>query len=214
MPSLGIMTAAVPVPGSPEWLRPLGTTGLTVSAIGAGGGPLGGMPDARQAIGLVRHLLDSPIRVIDTSNGYSDGASEKRIGAGIAQHGGLPDGYLIATKVDARGGDYSGARIRDSIHESQDRLGLETFPLVHLHDPEYHPEAGFDLPGARSRRWSPCATRASSSTSASARGTPRPSSACSTWASSRSSSPTRASRSSTGEPTPSCSARTRRGSAS
>ncbi|WP_344200020.1 aldo/keto reductase [Pseudolysinimonas kribbensis] len=141
------MTAAVPVPGSPEWLRPLGTTGLTVSAIGAGGGPLGGMPDARQAIGLVRHLLDSPIRVIDTSNGYSDGASEKRIGAGIAQHGGLPDGYLIATKVDARGGDYSGARIRDSIHESQDRLGLETFPLVHLHDPEYHPEAGFDLPG-------------------------------------------------------------------
>jgi D-threo-aldose 1-dehydrogenase len=141
-------------PASGDWLRPLGATGLTVSAIGAGGGPIGGMPELfgydvpeRQAIDLVRDILASPIRVIDTANGYSDGKSEARIGAAIAEIGGLPDGALIATKVDARDGDYSGRRIRDSIRESQDRLGFESFPLVQLHDPEYHPDAGFDRPG-------------------------------------------------------------------
>jgi D-threo-aldose 1-dehydrogenase len=135
-------------------MRPLGSTGLRVSAIAAGGGPIGGMPELfgydvpeTQGIGLVRDLLDSPIRVIDTANGYSDGKSEERIGAGIARFGGLPPGYLIATKVDARDGDYSGRRIRDSVRESRDRLGLETLPLVQLHDPEFHPDAGFELPG-------------------------------------------------------------------
>ena len=141
-------------PGSPDWLRPLGSTGLTVSAIAAGGGPIGGMPELfgydvpeAQAVGLVRDLLESPIRVIDTANGYSDGRSEERIGAAVAQLGGLPPGYLVATKVDARDGDYSGRRIRDSVRESRDRLGLETLPLVQLHDPEFHREAGFELPG-------------------------------------------------------------------
>jgi D-threo-aldose 1-dehydrogenase len=144
----------IPVPGSPDWLRPLGSTGLTVSAIAAGGGPIGGMPELlghdtpeAQAISLVRDLFESPIRVIDTSNGYSGGRSEQRIGAAIAARGGLPDDYLVATKVDARDGDYSGMRVRDSIRESQDRLGFERLPLVHLHDPEYHPDAGFDRPG-------------------------------------------------------------------
>ncbi len=28
------------------WLRPLGNTGLTVSAVAAGGGPIGSMPEA------------------------------------------------------------------------------------------------------------------------------------------------------------------------
>jgi len=145
---------SIPTPESPDWLRPLGATGLTVSAIAAGGGPIGGMPElfgydtpAPQAVALVRDLLESPIRVIDTSNGYSDGRSEERIGLGIARSGGLPPGYLIATKVDARDGDYSGRRVRDSVRESRDRLGLETLPLVQLHDPEFHPDAGFELPG-------------------------------------------------------------------
>jgi len=136
--------APVPAPGTPDWMRPLGATGLTVSAVAAGGGPIGGMPQlfgydvpAEQGVGLVRDLLDSPIRVIDTSNGYSDGKSEERIGEGIRQHGGLPAGYLIATKTDAKDGDYSGRRIRDSIRESQDRLGFEHLPLVQLHDPEF-----------------------------------------------------------------------------
>lgn len=146
--------SAVPTPRSASWMRPLGSTGLQVSAIAAGGGPIGGMPEMfghdvpeRQGIDLVRDLLGSPIRVIDTSNGYSDGRSEQRIGAAVREAGGVPAGFLIGTKVDALDGDYSGERVRRSILESQERLGFETLPLVQLHDPEFHPDAGFDRPG-------------------------------------------------------------------
>ena len=147
------MSAPV-TPSSPAWMRPLGSTGLVVSAIAAGGGPVGGMPELfgydvpeEQAIQLVREIVAGPIRAIDTANGYSGGRSEERIGAALRQAGGLPPDFLVITKVDARDGDYSGSRIRDSIRESRDRLGLSTFPLVHLHDPEFHPDAGFELPG-------------------------------------------------------------------
>ncbi|NNC11589.1 aldo/keto reductase [Planctomonas sp. JC2975] len=144
----------IPTPSSPTWLRPLGSTGISVSAVIAGGGPIGGQPELfgydvpeRQGIDLVRDILASPIRVIDTSNGYSVGKSEQRIGTALREMGGLPADHLIVTKVDARGDDYSATRIRDSIRESQDRLGLDTFPLVHLHDPEGHPGSGLDSPG-------------------------------------------------------------------
>ncbi|MFK4085601.1 aldo/keto reductase [Kribbella sp. NPDC020789] len=126
-------------------LRPLGTTGLTVSPICAGGSGLGSMPavfgydvPTEQAIEVVLRIFDSPITWIDTSNGYSDGESERRIGAAIREYGGLPDGFLVATKVDALGTDYSGARVRASVAESKERLGLDDLPLVYLHDPEFH----------------------------------------------------------------------------
>ncbi len=127
------------------WLRPLGGTGLTVSAVCAGGSPLGSMPrlygrevSAEEGTETVRALLNSAIRTIDTSNGYSDGESERRIGTAVAAAGGLPDDVVIITKVDAKDRDYSGDRVRASVDESRARLGLDHLPLVHLHDPEYH----------------------------------------------------------------------------
>lgn len=132
-------------PSTDDWLRPLGSTGLTVSAVCAGGALLAGMPEVfgydvsrAEAVAVVRGVLDSPLRWIDTSNGYGDGESELRIGQALAEHGGLPDGFLVATKVDADGKDYSGARVRASVAESKQRLGLEQLPLVYLHDPEFH----------------------------------------------------------------------------
>jgi D-threo-aldose 1-dehydrogenase len=134
--------------------RLLGSTGLRVTALCVGGGPLGSMPEAfgyavpeDDAIDLVAAVLASPIRVIDTANGYSDGASERRIGAGIARAGGLPDDFLVVTKVDARDGDYSGPRVRESVRESKKRLGLDTLPLVHLHDPEFFDYDDLTVPG-------------------------------------------------------------------
>jgi len=142
--------SVVPLP----WLRPLGRTGLTVSAVTAGGSPLGSMPrlygrevSADEGISTVRAILASDIRTIDTANGYSDGASERRIGAALAAAGGLPPGVLVLTKVDARGSDYSGDRVRDSVDESRSRLGLDHLPLVHLHDPESHDFAELTAPG-------------------------------------------------------------------
>ncbi|TCC30604.1 aldo/keto reductase [Kribbella sindirgiensis] len=128
-----------------NWLRPLGSTGLTVSAVGAGGSGIAGMPavfgydvTAQEAVDLVLRVFDSPLTWIDTSNGYGDGSSETRIGQAIREYGGLPEGFLVVTKVDAKDGDYSGARVRASVAESKERLGLDELPLVHLHDPEAH----------------------------------------------------------------------------
>ncbi|GIG41290.1 aldo/keto reductase [Cellulomonas phragmiteti] len=133
------------VPGGPGWLRPLPGTGLTVSALALGGSPLGSMPEnygqevsPERGIDTVRAALHSDIRFLDTSNGYSGGESERRIGAALTAAGGVPDGYVIATKVDPEGSDYSGERVRRSVLESRERLGLDHLPLVHLHDPEFH----------------------------------------------------------------------------
>ena len=135
-------------------LRPLGDTGLRVSPITLGGAPLGSMPEnfghevaEADAVALVEQVLGSGIRTIDTANGYSDGRSEVRIGRAISEFGGLPDDVTVITKVDARDDDYSGARVRRSIAESADRLGIAPLPLVHLHDPEFHDFAELTGPG-------------------------------------------------------------------
>jgi D-threo-aldose 1-dehydrogenase len=127
-----------------DWLRTLGRTDLTVSAVCAGGGPLGSMPDnfgyhvpAQRGIDTVTRVLRSPISFLDTSNNYSDGESERRIGAAVTAAGGLPAGFVLATKVDRdENGDFSGARVRRSLEESLARLGMDQVPLLYLHDPE------------------------------------------------------------------------------
>jgi D-threo-aldose 1-dehydrogenase len=129
---------------SDDWLRPLGATGLVVSAIGAGGGPLGGMPEtsgrvaADQGVATVRRILAGPITLLDTSNGYGGGESERRIGTALGEVGGIPSGFVLATKVD-RGADgsFGAARVRQSLEESLQRLGLDRIQLLFLHDPEF-----------------------------------------------------------------------------
>jgi len=125
------------------WHRRVGRTELYTSTIIAGASPLGSMPnlygyDVSEAEGVdfVRALLESPIRAIDTSNNYGDGASERRIGKAIALAGGLPDDFSVITKVDAARGDFSAARVRESFRESTERLGVQKVPLLFLHDPD------------------------------------------------------------------------------
>ncbi|MBA8989465.1 D-threo-aldose 1-dehydrogenase [Curtobacterium pusillum] len=139
---------------TPAPLRPLGSTGLLVSPVTLGGAPLGSMPEnfghevaEADAVALVEQVLRSGIRTIDTANGYSDGRSESRIGRAIDEFGGLPDDVTVITKVDARDGDYSEQRVRRSIAESVERLGIAPLPLVHLHDPEFHDFAELTGPG-------------------------------------------------------------------
>ena len=141
-------------PGREDWVRPLGATELAVTAVAVGGAPLGSMPENfghevsyDDGVALAEHVLASPVRVLDTANGYSGGESERRIGAAIARHGGLPADFLVTTKVDAAGRDYSGARVRASVAESRERLGLDHLPLVYLHDPEFHDFDELAAPG-------------------------------------------------------------------
>jgi len=123
---------------------PLGTTGLEVTNLAFGASALSSMPsvygyevERERALETLRKALDSPVRLLDTSNGYGGGESERLIGGVLRERGGLPSGVVISTKVDPDGsGDYSGARARRSVQESCERLGMDYLPLLSLHDPE------------------------------------------------------------------------------
>lgn len=91
----------------------------------------------QDALATLRRAFAGPVTFVDTSNIYGFGASEKLIGRVLAEIGGLPDGFVLATKVDPdASGDFSGRRVRESLRESQLRLGLHHIPLAYLHDPE------------------------------------------------------------------------------
>jgi D-threo-aldose 1-dehydrogenase len=137
--------------------RPLGQTGLSVGPICIGTSPLASMSrlygyavSDERAVETVEAVFDSPIDFLDTANGYGeDGAAERRVGAAIAARGGLPEGLLLATKVDPdpSTGDFSGDRVRRSVEESLERLGVDRIELLHLHDPERIPFEQAVAPG-------------------------------------------------------------------
>lgn len=86
---------------------------------------------------LAKAILTSPFHQADTSNNYADGASERLLGEAIRELGGLPENRVVFSKGDQDPvtGAFSGDRMRRSFEESTERLGLETLPLYHLHDP-------------------------------------------------------------------------------
>lgn len=127
-------------------LRPFGETGLQVTALAVGLAPLGSMPETfgyevsvDQALRTMRAIFSSPINFLDTAASYSDGESERRIGLALRESGGVPAGYVLATKADRDlvTGDYSGAQVRRSVERSLRLLGLDRLQVVYLHDPEH-----------------------------------------------------------------------------
>jgi D-threo-aldose 1-dehydrogenase len=125
--------------------RPFGQSGPLVTSLCLGCAGLSGtigffgpVPE-EQALALLRDFFRSPIRFFDTAAAYGDGESERRIGLAIAERGSLPEGYVLATKVDRdlASGDFSGEQTRRSVERSLRLLGVERLPIVHLHDPEH-----------------------------------------------------------------------------
>jgi D-threo-aldose 1-dehydrogenase len=123
----------------------LGRTGLSVTPLCIGTSALGSFPaqygyevSTERAVATLHRVFESPVNFIDTSNEYGNGESERRIGRVLAERGGLPEGFVLGTKVDPLPGssDFSGERVRASVAESLERLGLERLQLVFLHDPE------------------------------------------------------------------------------
>lgn len=126
--------------------RPLGMTGLQVTPLCIGCAPLGSMPEAftyevseAQALETIRTLFAGPITFLDTAASYGDGESERRLGLVLHELGGLPPGFVLATKADRdlQTGEFTGAQMRRSIERSLRLLGLEQLQLVYLHDPEH-----------------------------------------------------------------------------
>ena len=124
-------------------LRPLGRTGLQVTAVSLGASTLGqdrpaGEPTSEHAVGTARTMLTGPFPMVDTSNSYGQGRSETALGAGLAALGGsLGEGRLIATKADRdlTTGAFDGERVLRSFEESTTRVGTDFFPVYQLHDP-------------------------------------------------------------------------------
>lgn len=125
---------------------PLGTTGLKVSPLCIGCAPLGNMPDTfayevgeERALETVRAIFAGPINFLDTAASYGDGESERRIGIVLRELGGLPPGFVLASKADRdmQTGEFSGEQMRRSVERSLRLLGLDQIQLLYLHDPEH-----------------------------------------------------------------------------
>lgn len=134
----------------------LGSTGLSVSPLCIGCAPLGDMPetfeygvDEARAFKTLEAVFESPINFLDTAASYGDGESERRIGEVLKKIGGIPDGYVLATKADRdlKTGDFSGEQMRRSVERSLKLLGLDRLQLVFLHDPEHETFEHMMAPG-------------------------------------------------------------------
>ena len=129
----------------------LGRTKLRVSKICFGTSGLGDMPDTygygvdeNRAQETVRAIFDGPVNFIDTARIYGFGRSEERIGAIIRERGGLPEGFVVCSKLDRdfETNRFDGAQARRSLERSLKTLGLDRIHLMHVHDPEHAASPG------------------------------------------------------------------------
>ncbi|HLQ46535.1 MAG TPA: aldo/keto reductase, partial [Planctomycetaceae bacterium] len=126
-------------------LRPLGNTGLNVTALGFGAFKIGrnerikyplpyDLPDDATVEQLLNGVLDAGIRLIDTAPAY--GRSEERIGQFLSHRRGE---FVLSTKVGERfvNGqswfDFSGSGMRASVAESLRRLRTDVLDIVFVH---------------------------------------------------------------------------------
>jgi aryl-alcohol dehydrogenase-like predicted oxidoreductase len=128
--------------------RRFGRTGLYVSELCLGAMTFGGKGGIWEAIGklgaadaerLMATALDAGVNLIDTADVYSEGESERLVGASLRSLNRPRDAYLLATKVRARVGagvnqvGLSRGHIMDAIDASLARLGLDYVDLYQIH---------------------------------------------------------------------------------
>jgi aryl-alcohol dehydrogenase-like predicted oxidoreductase len=126
----------------------LGKTGLYVSELCLGAmtfGGSGGMWKTigqlgeQEALSLIATALDAGVNFLDTADVYSDGESEKLVGAALKSLARPREQVVIATKVRGRVGPgvnqvgLSRSHILASIDASLGRLGLDHVDLYQIH---------------------------------------------------------------------------------
>ena len=146
----------------------LGRTELSVTRVGLGTAPLGGLfqpVDESDAVGAIEAAYGLGLRLFDTAPLYGHGLSERRLGLALAAR--PRDEFVLATKVgrllragappdesQLSGGlerwrnappvnpvfDFSFDGVMRSFEESLERLGLERIDILHIHDPDDHDE--------------------------------------------------------------------------
>ncbi len=140
---------------------PIRRTGLSVTRLGLGGGPLAGLFEEvteDNALATVRRTIELRLNLFDTAPLYGHGLSEIRMGRALRE---FPrDSFVLATKVGrsleplspeeaSRMAtsfhqplpfrpvfDFSADAIKRSLEGSLERLGLDRVDIVHVHDPD------------------------------------------------------------------------------
>ncbi len=118
--------------------RTLGSTGVTVSAIAFGAGPVSGLmtgTDHAAQLATVQRALEVGINWFDTAAGYGNGESEKNLGRVLSELK-AADKVHIATKVriPPEALDHIGDYVRQSVEESLQRLRVPRIMLLQLHN--------------------------------------------------------------------------------
>jgi aryl-alcohol dehydrogenase-like predicted oxidoreductase len=109
-------------------LRPLGRTGVRVSALGVGGHHLGDLPTMDDAIRLVHEAIDAGITFFENCWEYYNGKTETWLGQALK---GRRDEVFVMTKVCTHG--RSGALAMRMLEESLRRLQTDHLDLWQIH---------------------------------------------------------------------------------
>lgn len=125
--------------------RPLGRTGVEVSALALGGYHLGLVKTRREAIRIVQEACDAGITFMDNAWEYHDGLSEDIMGQALA---GRRHNAFLMTKVCSHGRDRKVAMRQ--LHDSLKRLKTDYLDLWQIHEVVYDndPELHFSKDGA------------------------------------------------------------------
>jgi aryl-alcohol dehydrogenase-like predicted oxidoreductase len=112
--------------------KPLGKTGVQVSAMGLGGYHLGSANTDKDAMEIVAKAYDHGVRFFDNAWEYHDGLSEERVGKALQ---GKRDGAFVMTKVCTHGRDKQLAM--RMLEESLRRLRTDHLDLWQIHEVVY-----------------------------------------------------------------------------
>jgi len=125
--------------------KPLGKTGLKVSALGIGGYHLGTAKDQDEANQIVAQAIDAGVNFFDNAWEYHEGESENRMGQALK---GKRDKVVLMTKVctHGRGKDVAMRMLEESLR----RLQTDHLDIWQIHEVVYHndPELIFKPGGA------------------------------------------------------------------
>jgi aryl-alcohol dehydrogenase-like predicted oxidoreductase len=113
--------------------KPLGRTGVQVSAMGLGGYHLGSADTDQAAIEIVAKALDHGVTFFDNAWEYHDGLSEERLGKALK---GRRDQAFVMTKVCTHGRDKKVAM--RMLEESLRRLQTDHLDLWQIHEVVYY----------------------------------------------------------------------------
>jgi len=108
--------------------RPLGSTGVTVSAIGLGGYHVARNMDEMESVRLIRAAVDRGITFLDNCWDYNGGASEERMGKALLD--GYRDKVFLMTKIDGRTREAAARQIDESLR----RLRTDHVELMQIHE--------------------------------------------------------------------------------